>query len=204
MVNYIVALETWLKHVKKLACKTWTRQMVSEYSLKWLTDNITLLQHPPPVRDLRFQQPTLSSNPQLWEHEWHLHTLTYSRENWSKCNRKRPFQTLRLVEVYWWHGFMVWTKGEDNLQTFLHHLISTHPTIKFTYEYSNSSHQSLPFLDVHVHLNNSPIETDLHTKPTDKHQYLLKPPAILPTQSAPSLSPSPLSPSHLLYWRFLQ
>ena len=77
----------------------------------------------------------------------------------------------------WWSFiddiFMVWTEGEEHLQTFLHHLNSIHPTIKFTHEYSNSSHQSLPFLNVHVHLDNRPIETDLHTK-TDKHQYLLK------------------------------
>ena len=32
----------------------------------------------------------------------------------------------------------------------------------------------LPFLDAQVHLINNHIETDLHTKPTDKHQYLLK------------------------------
>ena len=40
--------------------------------------------------------------------------------------------------------------------------------------YPNSPHQTLPFLDVQVHLSNNHIETDLHTKPTDKHQYLLK------------------------------
>ena len=51
---------------------------------------------------------------------------------------------------------------------------SIHPTIKFKHEFSNSSHQSLPLLDVQVHLDNSLIETDLHTEPTDKHQYLLK------------------------------
>ena len=35
-------------------------------------------------------------------------------------------------------------------------------------------YSSLPFLYVQVDLNNSQIETDLHTKPTDKYQYLLK------------------------------
>ena len=49
-----------------------------------------------------------------------------------------------------------------------------HPTIKFTNEYSNSLNQSLPFLDVYVHLNNNQIQIGLHTKTTDKHQYLLK------------------------------
>ena len=57
-------------------------------------------------------------------------------------------------------------KEKHNLLTFLHHLNSIHPTIKSTHEYSNSSHQSLPFLDVQVHLDNSLIETDLHTKAT--------------------------------------
>ena len=51
---------------------------------------------------------------------------------------------------------------------------SIHPSNKFTHEYSNSLHQTLPFLDVQVHLINNHIETDLHTKPADKHQYLLK------------------------------
>ena len=41
-------------------------------------------------------------------------------------------------------------------------------------KHRDSPHQTLPFLDVQVHLSNNHIETDLHTKPTDKHQYLLK------------------------------
>ena len=88
----------------------------------------------------------------------------------------------------WWRFigdiFMVWTEGKDNLQTFLHHLNSIHPTITFAHEYSNSSHQSLPFLYVQDHLVNSLIETDLcenfldlmklHTKPTDKRHPALQ------------------------------
>ena len=86
------------------------------------------------------------------------------------CHRKRPFVWWRYIDDI----FMIWTEGEDNLKTFINYLNSIHPTIKFTHEYSNSSNQSLPFLDVQVHLNNNQIQTDLHTKPTDKHQYLLK------------------------------
>ena len=70
--------------------------------------------------------------------------------------------------------FMVWTEGEENLKTFIEYLNSIHSTIKFIHEYSVSLHQSLTFLDVQVHLSNNQIHTDLHTKPTDKHQYLLK------------------------------
>ena len=50
------------------------------------------------------------------------------------------------------------------------HSLSFHPTIKFT---CNHSFTSIPFLDVNVSLNNGKITTDLYTKPTDKHQYLL-------------------------------
>ena len=56
---------------------------------------------------------------------------------------------------------------------------ATSPIIRFTnnqfsHEYFNFLHLTLPFLDVKVHLINNHIQTDLHTKLTDKHQYLLK------------------------------
>ena len=60
------------------------------------------------------------------------------------------------------------------LKSFIGFLNFNNPSIKFTHEYSNFLHQTLSFLDVQVHLINNHIETDLHTKPTDKHQYLLK------------------------------
>ena len=69
---------------------------------------------------------------------------------------------------------MIWTHGEEHLKTFIGYLNSIHPSIKFTHEYSNSLHQTLPFLDVQVHLINNHIQTDLHTKPKDKHHYLPK------------------------------
>ena len=69
---------------------------------------------------------------------------------------------------------MGWTEEEEKLKTFIEYLNSIHSNIKFTHEYSVSLHQSLPFLDVQVHLSNNQIHTDLHIKPTDQHQYLLK------------------------------
>ena len=44
-----------------------------------------------------------------------------------------------------------------------------HPNIKFTHE---SSTESIPFLDLRVKLSQGKLETDLHIKPTDRHQYL--------------------------------
>ena len=83
-----------------------------------------------------------------------------------------------LKPFIWWRFideiFIIWTHWEEHLKTFIGYLISIHPSIKFTHEYSNSLHQTLPFLNVQVHLINNHIQTDLHTKPTGKHQYLLK------------------------------
>ena len=83
-----------------------------------------------------------------------------------------------LKPFIWWRfmddNFMIWTHGKEHLKSFIGFLNSIHPSIKFTHEYSNSLRQTLPFLDVQVHLINNHIETDLHTKPTDKLQYLFK------------------------------
>ena len=72
-----------------------------------------------------------------------------------------------LKSFIWWRFtddiFMIWTHGEEHLKSFIGLLNSIHPSIKFTHEYSNSLHQTLPFLDVQVHLINNHIEIDLHT-----------------------------------------
>ena len=66
---------------------------------------------------------------------------------------------------------MVWTEGLDNLKIFVDYLNNIHPTIKFT---SSHSSTNVAFLDVSVSLTtDGNISTDLYTKPTDKHMYLL-------------------------------
>ena len=74
----------------------------------------------------------------------------------------------------WWRYlddvFMIWTEGLDHLKIFVDYLNNIHPSIKFT---TNHSLTNVPFLDVMVSLHNGTIETDLYTKPTDKHQHLL-------------------------------
>ena len=40
--------------------------------------------------------------------------------------------------------------------------------MKFTYEYNV---ENIPFLDLKVALNDGKITTDVHVKPTDRHQY---------------------------------
>ena len=69
----------------------------------------------------------------------------------------------------WWRFiediFMIWTYTENDLLNFISYL---HPTITLSH-----SSTSISFLDVQVSFNRFGIvETDLYTKPTDKHQYL--------------------------------
>ena len=99
--------------------------------------------------------------------------------------------------------FMIWTHGEEHLKTLIGYLNSIHPSIKFTHEYSNSLHQTLPFPDVQIYLINNHIQTDLHTKPTDKHQFLLKTSCHPKTnQNSHPIQPLPPNPSHIFHRHF--
>ena len=77
----------------------------------------------------------------------------------------KPYLWLRYIDDI----FMIWTAGEEQLQEFLQWINQYHDTIKFTWDWSRTN---VNYLDVQVINNNGVIETDLYTKPTDKHQYL--------------------------------
>ena len=62
--------------------------------------------------------------------------------------------------------FLLWTNTRHELDDFILHINSFHPSIKFTV---NSSPVSLPFLDS---LTDGYLHTDLHTKATDAHGYV--------------------------------
>ena len=76
----------------------------------------------------------------------------------------KPYLWLRYIDDI----FMVRTGSEEELDEFLNY-IDAHATIKFTWTWSK---ESVNYLDVQVMNNNGQIETDLYTKPTDKHQFL--------------------------------
>ena len=76
-----------------------------------------------------------------------------------------PFSGLDIDDI-----LMVWTHGNEKLESLIAYLNSIHPTIKFTSERSTTY---IPFLDVKILLENGKIETNLYCKPTDKHPYLL-------------------------------
>ena len=63
----------------------------------------------------------------------------------------------------------MWTGSEEELSEFLNYINEAHATIKFTMTWSR---ERLNYLDVQVINTNGKIETDLYTKPTDKHQFL--------------------------------
>ena len=65
--------------------------------------------------------------------------------------------------------FFIWTHGQEKLKVFLEDLNKFHPNLKFT---SDSSEENVAFLDLKVKLKQGKIETDLHVKSTDRHQYL--------------------------------
>ena len=67
--------------------------------------------------------------------------------------------------------FMIWEHGLDTLKEFINYMNSLHPTIKFTFEYSQNM---VSFLDTTVCMDHHTrkVYTKLCTKPTDSHSYL--------------------------------
>ena len=62
-------------------------------------------------------------------------------------------------------GLMV----QDKLVSFITEFKNYHPNRKFTYE---SNKENITFLDLDVSLSGNKLTTNLHTKSTDKRQYL--------------------------------
>ena len=62
---------------------------------------------------------------------------------------------------------MVWTGNEEKLSEFLNYINEAHATIKFTWAWCK---KCVNYLDVQVMNTNVKNDTDLYTKPTDKHQ----------------------------------
>ena len=67
--------------------------------------------------------------------------------------------------------FDLWHHGFEALHEFTDFINNIYPTIKFVLRYSTDQ---LEFLDVMISLNQGHITTDVFSKPTDSHLYLLK------------------------------
>ena len=77
-----------------------------------------------------------------------------------------------VLALVWWrfieNFFAIWTRGEPALQKFVWGLNQHHTSIKFTVNWST---EKFTFIDTRIHLKHQRLETDLYTKPIDKHQY---------------------------------
>ena len=75
----------------------------------------------------------------------------------------------------WWRYrddiFDLWTQGHSKLIEFTEFINSLYPTIKFTLVHSPTS---LNVLDLTLNLVEGYIQTDIYSKPTDNHMYLLR------------------------------
>ena len=77
--------------------------------------------------------------------------------------------------------FLIWTHDEASFESFIQHLNSFHPTIKFEVTHST---KSVNFFDTTVYITpQNTLETTLYLKPTDR----------MPLRSTPSIT----SPKHL-------
>ena len=137
----------------------------------------------PPTADLcRLIKLILSANSFTFNEEYYLQVhgtamgtrMAPSYANLFMGKLEQMFlHTQEKVPLVWWRYiddiFAVWTHGEPALQLFVDELNCFHDTIKFT---ANWSTKEVVFLDTRVYLRNSLVETDLHIKPTDTHQYL--------------------------------
>ena len=79
---------------------------------------------------------------------------------------KQPYLYLRYIDDI----FLIWQHQEEELHQFIDFLNTREPSIKFT---SHISQSEATFLDMQIIRTPNGIKTDLYTKPTDSHDYLL-------------------------------
>ena len=87
-------------------------------------------------------------------------------EEYTYKYRLKPLLYLRYLDDI----FLIWQHTEIELDAYAAYLNNCLPTIKFTVEKSKNS---VCFLDTIVKIVDNIIETDLYSKPTDAHNYLL-------------------------------
>lgn len=77
----------------------------------------------------------------------------------------KPLLYLRYIDDI----FMIWEHGRESLESFFTHCNSWHPSIKFSYQYSENK---INFLDTTVIVESGKLSTTLYRKPMDRQQYL--------------------------------
>ena len=85
--------------------------------------------------------------------------------NFLRTQSHQPMVWFRYIDDI----FFIWTHGEEKLEEFMADFNAFNPNIQFTYE---SSKKSIAVLDLDVAQYNGRLESTVHVKPTDRHQYL--------------------------------
>ena len=92
--------------------------------------------------------------------------MGWFKDNFVYTHLTQPMVWKRFIDEI----FVIWTHGEETLSRFIQHLNNCLPSIKFEAEQST---EKVNILDVTVSLGvENSMETDLYTKPTDRHKYL--------------------------------
>ena len=92
--------------------------------------------------------------------------MNWFEEKFVYTYKFQPYIWLRFLDDV----FCIWPHGTESLHDFHCFLNSCHKSIKSTME---NSTESISFLDTLVYTKDRTLLTDLYTKPTDSHNYLL-------------------------------
>ena len=114
-----------------------------------------------------------------WAPKWPHLTPTYLWANWNQNSKPTP-HTTSICGRYIDDIFIIWTGSDEDLETFMGKINSTHPTIKFTHEcddneltfldmtvYKGPTFTETGILDIKTHIKktNNCTSTNLHTTP---------------------------------------
>ena len=95
-----------------------------------------------------------------------INFMGWFEETFAYTYHTQPLIWLRYIDDI----ILIWTKSRPELDEFIQHLNTRLPSIKFTAEVSQ---EEVSFLDTRVEIIDGKIVTDLYSKPTDSHNYLL-------------------------------
>ena len=79
------------------------------------------------------------------------------------------YMIYNIYIIYIIYIILIETHGEEKLEEFMADFNAFVPNIQFTYK---SSKKSIAFFDLDVAIYNGRLESTVHAKPTDRHQYL--------------------------------
>jgi hypothetical protein len=86
-------------------------------------------------------------------------------EKFLNSRETKPLAYFRFIDDI----FILWDKGQENLESLIQDFGQVHPNIKFS---NCISSQEMNFLDVTIKLENGKLSTKLYRKPTDNPSYL--------------------------------